>query len=201
MRISVIGLGKLGAPLAAVFAYKGFEVVAVDINRSYVDAVNAGRAPVDEPRLQELIDASRGRLHATTDASDAVADTDVTFVIVPTPSDANGRFSNAALVSAMESIGAGLRRKDAYHIVVVTSTVMPGSTGGEIRAALERHSGRKVGRTLGLCYNPEFIALGSVIRDMLQPDMILVGESDAARGMCSRRSTRRAATTDLPSAE
>ena len=82
----------------------------------------------------------------------------------------------------MKSIGLALRRKDTYHLVVITSTVMPGSTGGEIRQALEQHSGRRVGSQLGLCYNPEFIALGSVVRDMLQPDMILIGESDKAAG-------------------
>jgi UDPglucose 6-dehydrogenase len=182
MKISVVGLGKLGAPLAAVLAAKGFSVVGTDLNGAYVDAVNTGKAPVDEPGLQELIDANRDRLRATADAAAAVAESDVTFVIVPTPSDATGRFSNAHVVNAMVGIGQGIRRKQQYHVVVVTSTVMPGSTGGEIREALERHSGRRVGPELGLCYNPEFIALGSVIRDMLKPDMILIGESDQRAG-------------------
>lgn len=182
MRISVIGLGKLGAPLAAVFASKGFPVVGVDLNPDAVAAINAGRAPVDEPRLQDLIDAHRERLTATTSIADAVAASDITFVIVPTPSDATGRFSNRAVTEAMRSIGQALRTKDGYHVVAITSTVMPGSTGGEIRAALEEHSGRQVGTGLGLCYNPEFIALGSVVRDMLTPDMILIGESDRRAG-------------------
>src|SRR5262245_6239241 len=182
MKLSVIGLGKLGSPLAAVFASKGFNVLGSDLNTKYVDAINEGVAPVDEPRLQELIDAHRSRLQATRDVADAVASTDITFVIVPTPSDATGRFRNAAVLGALEAVGAGIRRKDSYHLVVITSTVMPGSTGGEIRAALERHSGRTVGPALGLCYNPEFIALGSVVRDMLQPDMILIGESDQRAG-------------------
>jgi UDPglucose 6-dehydrogenase len=182
MNISVVGLGKLGAPLAAVLASKGFPVVGTDVNRAFVDAINTGTAPVDEPRLQELIDENRERLRATPDAAAAVAETDVTFVIVPTPSDVTGGFSNDFVVSAMQSVGAGLRRKSGYHVVVITSTVMPGSTGGEIRAALEAHSGRRVGDALGLCYNPEFIALGSVVRDMLTPDMILIGESDVKAG-------------------
>lgn len=182
LKLSIVGLGKLGAPLAAVFASKGFDVVGTDLSREYVDAINAGRAPVDEPQLQELIEESRARLRATTDVSEAVAATDATFVIVPTPSDSSGRFSNAAVLSAMEAVGAGLRRKNGYHVVVITSTVMPGSTGGEIQRALERHAARPVGPTLGLCYNPEFIALGSVIRDMLRPDMILIGESDRRAG-------------------
>jgi len=182
MKISVVGLGKLGAPLSAVMASKGFTVVGVDLNQQYVDALNAGRAPVDEPRLQELIDQNRLRLSATTDIREAIAATDVTFVIVPTPSDATGRFSNTAVVAAMKSMGSAIAAKQSYHVVVITSTVMPGSTGGEIRAALEQHSGRRVGPELGLCYNPEFIALGSVVRDMLLPDMILIGESDAKAG-------------------
>ena len=182
MKISVIGLGKLGAPLAAVFASKGFDVIGVDMNTAAVDAINAGRAPVDEPRLQELIDTNRQRLRATPHVGEAISASDVTFVIVPTPSDTTGRFSNAAVLRAMEDVGVALRRKSGYHVVVVTSTVMPGSTGTEIRKALERHAGRGVGETLGLCYNPEFIALGSVVRDMLQPDMILIGESDAKAG-------------------
>jgi len=182
MKISVIGLGKLGAPLAAVFASKGFPVIGTDLNSTFVEAIDAGRTPVDEPRLQELIAENRERLRATMDAAAAVAGTDITFVIVPTPSGEDGRFTNRFVVDAMQMVGAGLRRKTSYHVVVITSTVMPGSTGGEIRAALEFHSGRRVGDSLGLCYNPEFIALGTVVRDMLSPDMILIGESDHKAG-------------------
>jgi UDPglucose 6-dehydrogenase len=182
MKISVVGLGKLGAPLAAVLASKGFRVVGTDVNPAFVESINQGKAPVDESRLQELIDENRSRLAATDDSAAAVADTDVTFIIVPTPSDATGRFSNRFLLAALESVGEGLRRKSGYHLVVITSTVMPGSTGGEIRAALETHARRPVGETLGLCYNPEFIALGSVVRDMLAPDLILIGESDEKAG-------------------
>jgi UDPglucose 6-dehydrogenase len=182
MEISVVGLGKLGAPLAAVLASKGYRVIGTDLNQGYVDAINAGRAPTDEPRLQELIEANRERLTATADIVEAVTATDVTFIVVPTPSDPTGRFSNAAVIDAMKGIGLALRQKDRYHLVVITSTVMPGSTGGEIRKALEQYSGRSVGPRLGLCYNPEFIALGSVVRDMLTPDMVLIGESDARSG-------------------
>src|SRR5687768_16382455 len=140
MKISVIGLGKLGSPLSAVLASKGFSIVGTDLHQPYVDSINAGQAPVDEPRLQELIEANRDRLRATMDAAAAVAETDVTFIIVPTPSDDSGRFRNSYILTAIEAVGAGLRKKNGYHVVVVTSTVMPGSTGGEIRAALEVRS-------------------------------------------------------------
>ena len=182
MKISVVGLGKLGAPLAAVFASKGHEVIGTDLNAAFVEAVNAGRAPVDEPGLQDLIDQSRTRLSATNDAVAAVRASDATFIIVPTPSDATGRFSNDYAVKALATVGQGIRQKSGYHLVVMTSTVMPGSTGGVLRQVLEQHSGRTLGPMLGLCYNPEFIALGSVVRDMLRPDMILIGESDAQAG-------------------
>lgn len=182
MKISVVGLGKLGSPLAAVFASKGFTVIGTDVNPAAVQAINAGKAPVDEPGLQELIDRSRDRLCATDDCVEAVQQTDVTFIIVPTPSDRTGRFSNEYALRALAVVGDGIRRKSGYHLVVMTSTVMPGSTGGELRETLEAHADRRVGEALGLCYNPEFIALGSVVRDMLRPDMILIGESDDRAG-------------------
>lgn len=182
MRVSVIGLGKLGSPLAAVLASKGHQVIGVDVNPDFVRLLGAGRAPVEEPGLQELIDASKTRIRATTDFQQAVQESEISFVIVPTPSDSRGGFSNKYVLSAVNAIGQALRKKRDYHVVNITSTVMPGSTDGEIKDALETASGREVGNTVGLCYNPEFIALGSVIRDMLYPDMILLGESDARAG-------------------
>lgn len=181
-RLSIIGLGKLGSPMVAVFAHKGYPVVGLDVNVGFVTALAEGRAPVEEPGLQELIAQSRDRIRATTDYEVAIIDSDVTFIIVPTPSGSDCFFTNKFILDAVTRIGEALRKKSGYHVVVVTSTVIPGSTGGEIRAALEASSGRKVGPDLGLCYNPEFIALGSVIRDMLQPDMIVIGESDAKAG-------------------
>ena len=167
-RVSVVGLGKLGAPLAAVLASRGFTVTGLDVSKTLVDALNAGKMPIVEPQLNELIAANRQRLSATMDAGEAVDKSDASFVIVPTPSDSTGFFSNRFVLQAMESLGKALRNKTGYHMVVITSTVMPGTTGSEIKAALEAASGRKVGPDLGLCYNPEFIALGSVVRDMLQ---------------------------------
>ncbi|HYC64337.1 MAG TPA: nucleotide sugar dehydrogenase [Reyranellaceae bacterium] len=195
-RVSVIGLGKLGAPLAAVLASRGFTVIGLDVNKVFVDALNAGKMPIIEPQLNELIAANRQRLSATVDANEAIEKSDASFVIVPTPSDSSGFFSNRFVLQAMETLGKALRKKTGYHMVVITSTVMPGTTGGEIKAALEAASGRKVGPDLGLCYNPEFIALGSVVRDMLYPDSILIGESDTKAGdmlqtiylqMCEKR--------------
>jgi UDPglucose 6-dehydrogenase len=181
MRVAVVGLGKLGAPLAAVLASKGNEVLGVDINSEAVGLLNDGLAPVEEPGLQDLITASRQRLTATTDLEQA-GEAEATILLVPTPSDERGAFSNSYLLAAIEKVGRGLAAQNGYHVVVVGSTVMPGSCETEIRPALERASGRRVGHDLGLCYSPEFIALGNVIRDMLEPDMVLIGESDPRAG-------------------
>ncbi|MDQ3378765.1 MAG: nucleotide sugar dehydrogenase [Actinomycetota bacterium] len=181
MHVAVVGLGKLGAPLAAVLASKGNQVLGIDVNPATVLLLNDGRAPVEEPGLQELVSALGDRLGATTDLG-AAAGAEVSIVLVPTPSDDRGAFSNEHVLSALEEIGQALARHTDYHLVVVSSTVMPGSCDSELRPALERASGRRVGETLGLCYSPEFIALGSVIRDLLQPDMVLIGESDHRAG-------------------
>jgi UDPglucose 6-dehydrogenase len=181
MRIAVVGLGKLGAPLAAVMASKGSDVLGIDVSPEAVRLVNEGLAPVDEPGLQDLVTASRDRLTATTDLA-AAADADVSILLVPTPSDDRGAFSNEHVLAAVDEIGRSLAARDDYHVLVVGSTVMPGSCDAVIRPALESASGRRVGETLGLCYSPEFIALGNVIRDMLEPDMVLIGESDERAG-------------------
>jgi len=182
MKLSIIGLGKLGAPMAAVMAHKGHTVVGVDLNPFLVKALQEGRAPVEETGLAAMIRTNRERLSATLDYAEAVLATDVTFIIVPTPSDPDGRFSMRHVLSAAEKIGAALRQKESWHLVVLSSTVMPGSTKGKLAPALEAASGKTCGVDFGLCYNPEFIALGSVIHDMLNPDMILIGESDARSG-------------------
>ena len=181
-RVAVIGLGKLGAPLAAVLADSGHDVVGVDTSTSVVEALNDGRTPVREPGLADLIARNRSRLRATSDATDAVGATDVTFIVVPTPSTPSGAFSARFVLEAIAHIGPGLRHNSRYHVVAVTSTMMPMSSDTEIAPALERASGRVVGENVGLCYNPEFIALGSVIHDMMHPDLLLIGESDPRAG-------------------
>ena len=128
MRISVIGLGKLGSPLAACLAAKGFTTIGVDRNEAYVEAINDGRAPVYEPQLAEMIAEGHSCLTATGDVARAVEETDATFVIVPTPSEEDGSFSLRFVLDAVEAIGRALKTKQTYHLVVLTSTVMPGST-------------------------------------------------------------------------
>jgi len=196
--VSVVGLGKLGSPMVACLAEKGFSVVGVDLNQTFVSQINEGKAPVQEPGLDEMLARNRERIRATTDYGDAIAHSDVTFIIVPTPSEADGGFSLKYVLSSIEAIGAALRNKNTFHLVVVTSTVMPGSTDGVIRPALEQASGKKCGEGFGLCYSPEFIALGSVIHDMLYPDFTLIGESDSKSGAILEQIYRQLCTTQPP---
>jgi len=168
--------------MAAVFAEKGHEVVGVDARPEAVEAVNSGLAPVAEPELQDYIARNSQRLSATLKIEEAVSATDVTFIIVPTPSNEDGSFSLRYVLEVAEPIGRALRKKPGFHLVVLSSTVMPGSTGSALLPALEKSSGKRCGQDFGLCYNPEFIALGSVIHDMLHPDLVLIGESDERSG-------------------
>ena len=181
-KLSVIGLGKLGAPMAAVFACAGYRVTGTDHTADLVDMVRAGTAPFSETDLQSQFSQAGDRLRAVYTTAEAVAESDISFVIVPTPSGPDGLFSNHFLLDAVSAIGAAAAKKDTYHLVVITSTVVPGTTGTDVLAALEASSGKCVGGDIGLCYSPEFIALGSVVRDMKNPDLVLIGESDPKAG-------------------
>ncbi|MEI6810106.1 MAG: nucleotide sugar dehydrogenase, partial [bacterium] len=182
MRFSVVGLGKLGASMAAAIANRGYEVVGVDVNPRSVELVNQGHAPVQETDLESPIAKNHKRLRATHSYGDAILNTDLTFVIVPTPSDERGAFSLQYAATAFRDIGQALASKKDYHNVVLTSTVLPGATRHGLMPIIERESGKKCGRDFGLCYSPEFIALGSVIRDFLNPDFTLIGEIDERAG-------------------
>ena len=181
-RASVVGLGKLGACLAACLAHKGFKVMGVDANERVIQAINSGEAPVVEPGLPAMIAANRDRLSATLDYYAAIHESDVTFVVVPTPSEPDGTFSLRFVNDAGRRIGKALAAKSGYHLVVLTSTVLPGSTEVSLLPLLEQESGKRCGPDFGLCYNPEFIALGEVIHGMLEPELVLIGESDSRAG-------------------
>jgi UDPglucose 6-dehydrogenase len=168
--------------MAAAVASRGFPVLGVDVNTQAVELVNAGRAPVQETNLGETIAANKTRLRATESYEDALNNSDVSFVIVPTPSDDRGAFSLQFAAWAFKEIAYALARKQAYHLVVLTSTVLPGATRYGLLPILEKESGKTCGKDFGLCYSPEFIALGSVIRDFLHPDFTLVGEFDSRSG-------------------
>jgi len=183
MKTSVIGLGKLGACLAVSLASKGLETTCLDINKELVEAINAGRATVTEPGLQELLTSNRDRIRATTDYKEIIGEADITFLVTPTPSDNEGNFSDRYLQDALRSLAVALKEsKKDYHLFVVTSTVSPGTTNANLIPLIEQYSGRKLNQGFGVCYSPEFIALGSVIRDFLNPDLLLIGESNSRAG-------------------
>ena len=206
--ISVVGLGKLGSCMATVYARKGYTVIGVDLNPDTITAINQGQPPVREKNLQEFLHESHERISATTDTHDAVIRSDLTFIIVPTPSKEDGSFSTEYVTSACKEIGLGLSQKQGYHLVVLTSTVLPGDCERDIIPVLEQTSGKKAGQDFGFCYSPLFIAIGSVIQNLLHPDFFLVGESDARAGdileafyqtVCDNRSVVR--RMSIPSAE
>ncbi len=179
---SIIGLGKLGASMLAGMASRGLKVIGVDVSAKAVEAVQRHCAPVEETDLDATIKANAERIAATLDYDEAVHNSPVSFVIIPTPSDGRGAFSLKYAAECFASIGKSLRKKDGYHVVVLTSTVLPGSTRHGLLPIIEKESGKKCGRDFGLCYNPEFIALGSVIKNFLNPDFYLLGEFDSRSG-------------------
>src|SRR4051812_25534760 len=194
--VSVIGLGKLGASMLAGMASRGFDVIGVDIAESCVRAVNEGRAPVQETDLERTISEHRDKIRATISHEEAVLGSDISFVVVPTPSDSRGAFELQYARYAFERLGQALAKKDGYHVIVLTSTVLPGATRYGLLPVLEAASGKECGKDFGLCYGPEFIALGSVIRDFLDPDFCLVGEFDRRSGDALEEVNRRICTKD-----
>ena len=182
-QLSVIGLGRLGLCAAACFASRGVPVVGVDINPSIVDAVNRGAAPFYEPQLPATLRAAGDRLEATADYGRALERSDVTLLIVPTPSGPDGEFSDAYLQDALTHLARALRvSRKPSHLFVITSTVSPGTIEGRLIPLIESVSGRALHEGFEICYNPEFIALGTVISDFLRPDLVLIGESAGAAG-------------------
>src|SRR6185503_18499452 len=180
--VSVCGLGKLGACIAATLAARGVPVIGVDIDPEKVRKINDGLPPVDEPLLAETIAKAHPLLRATTDHQEAVQ-TDASFFIPPSPSLPDGSFSNEYLLKSMQPIAKAVRqagKKD--HIFVCNSTTTPGAMDQVLIPMLEKETDWRAGLDFGVCYNPEFIALGNVIKGLLEPDMVLIGESDPESG-------------------
>ncbi len=184
-RVSMLGLGKLGLCLAACFAYKGITTVGIDIEEHIANSVNNRVSPILEPGLQELIGQVGGRtLRAGTDPRTAIEESDITFILVPTPSNPDGTFSNRFVESALRSLGDAYAEIDKeYHVFVISSTVMPMSTESKFVPLIEKHSGKKLNKDFGVCYDPDFVALGDVIKGFLRPDLIVIGESESKAGI------------------
>jgi UDPglucose 6-dehydrogenase len=178
----VIGLGKLGLPLAAVLADAGHEVYGFDKSVELIDCLSDGIYQSGEPELSELLFKNSQNLHYL-HSLDGIAELiDIVFIIVPTPSGLDCRFSNEFVLQAVTNIGNLLRTEESKTVINIVSTVMPGSCDVAITQALEQASGQTIGKRIGLCYSPEFIALGSAIKDMQFPDMHLLGASHGWAG-------------------
>jgi len=182
MNISVFGLGYVGSVTGAALADDGHTVVGVDVNPDKVACVNAGRSPIVEPGLAELIERTvgAGRLSATADPASAIAASDVSLISVSTPSRRNGSLDLTYLTRVCEQIGEALRDKDGYHVVVVRSTVLPGTTHGTVIPTLERCSGKTYGTGFGVAVNPEFLREGVALHDVRHPPVTVVGHNHAA---------------------
>jgi len=180
--LAVCGLGKLGSCMAATLAMRGFDVLGVDIDPEKVRRVNEGLPPVDEPLLAETVAAGRARLRATNDHREA-ANTQASFFIPPSPSLPDGSFSSEFLLRAMQPIAKAVREANNQgHLFICSSTTTPGAMDSVLIPMLEKQTGWVAGREFGVCYNPEFIALGNVINGLLDPDLVLIGESDPDSG-------------------
>lgn len=188
MRISIFGMGYVGCVSAACLARDGHDVVGVDLSSAKLELIRSGKAPIVEEGIQELtrVAVEGGRLTVTDDAAAAIAQSDLTFICVGTPSSPNGAQDLAAVARVAETIGDALADKRAFHTVVLRSTVAPGTTQDLVGRALEAHSGRTAGRDFGLCFQPEFLREGSSIRDYDKPPFTLVG-SDSERSLAVLR--------------
>ena len=181
--VSFIGLGYVGLCTAAVLASRGMKIIGVDIDGEKIAKLAKGETPLHEPRLASMLKSAikNRRIQFTTDI-DRVVEADVTFITVGTPSNQDGSISLTFVKKAAEDVGSAIRGADAYHLVVVKSTVIPGTTTGLVRPMLESSSGKPCGPKLGLCSNPEFLAEGSAITNTLHPDKIVIGANDEKSG-------------------
>ena len=184
MRISVFGLGYVGAVSAGCLAHDGHEVVGVDPLPTKVDLINHGQSPIIETDIGEIIAATvkAGRLRATGDPVQAIRDTDLSFVCVGTPSQPNGNLDLRYIRRICEQIGAALKTKTTRHTVVIRSTILPGTMHNIVIPTLEEFSGKKAGVDLGVCNNPEFMREGSAVKDFRSPPKTVIGELDQASG-------------------
>ncbi|MDJ0614896.1 MAG: UDP-glucose/GDP-mannose dehydrogenase family protein [Rhizobiaceae bacterium] len=178
--ISVIGLGYVGAVSTACLAELGHEVIGVDLDREKVESISIGVSPIHENRLSELLTkgVESGLITATTDVVRAVAETDVTFVSVGTPTSEDGGCDCRYIVSAAQAIGQALQKKDDYHVVVMRCSIPPSTTMEVMVPEIEKASGKRMGSDFGVCFNPEFLREGTAIADFDEPPKTVIGASD-----------------------
>jgi GDP-mannose 6-dehydrogenase len=180
--ISIFGLGYVGSVTAACLAHKGHNVLGVDLNPDKVALMESGKSPIHEPGMNEMVSEAvkSCRLHATTDSAVAVTRTDISILCVGTPSLRNGKLDLGHIEPVCAEIGRSIAGKDSFHLVVLRSTVLPGTAQQLVIPTLERASGKKFGKDFGVCVNPEFMREGTAIADFLEPAMTVIGAADPA---------------------
>jgi len=180
--VSIFGLGYVGTVTAACLAHQGDQVTGVDLNPAKVQAIESGQSPIVEPGVGELIAASSKacRLHATSDSAAAVLSTDISFLCVGTPSLRNGKLDLGHIEPVCREIGDALRKKNSFHLVVLRSTVLPGTAESIVIPALEQASGKTMGKDFGVCVNPEFMREGTAVADFMGPAMTVIGSGNPA---------------------
>jgi UDPglucose 6-dehydrogenase len=179
MKISIIGSGYVGMVTGICLADLGHEIIFLDIDLKKVETINANSTPIFEPGLEELMKKNSSRLSATNDYSDAIQQSDVTFLCVGTPSDVSGAIDLSHIKSATTELGRVLAEKNAYHTIIIKSTVLPGTTEDIILPMLEQTSTKKAFIDFGLGTNPEFLREGAAIKDFIHPDRIIMGVQDS----------------------
>jgi len=184
VRISIFGLGYVGAVSAGCFAQDGHQVIGVDPVQVKVDFINQRRSPIVEPEIEEILSESAraGRLRATTDPIEAVMESELSIVCVGTPSLPNGSLDLRYIRRICEQTGEALRIKDVRHTLVIRSTILPGTMHKVVIPTLEQFSGKKSGQDFGICNNPEFLREGSAVADFRQPPKTVIGEIDRDSG-------------------
>jgi GDP-mannose 6-dehydrogenase len=184
MKVAIFGLGYVGSVSAACLAAAGHDVVGVDVDEHKLSLIRGGRSPINEPGLDDLLGkmVGAGKISVTSDTAAAVGSCDLSLVCVGTPSRRNGSLESAYLERVISQIGAALAGREAYHVVAIRSTLLPGVLISRLIPLLEHASGRRVGEALGVCVNPEFLREGSAIADFEAPPFTVVGEVDEKAG-------------------
>lgn len=184
MKISIFGLGYVGAVTAGCLAMDSHTVIGVDPNKTKIDLINQGLTPIIEKDIGKMIDKTvkEGFLRATLDSREAVLGSNISLICVGTPSQLNGNLDMSYVRRVCEEIGAALKEKNAFHVVVARSTMLPGSMRTVVIPTLEEFSGKKAGVDFGVCINPEFLREGTAVFDYYHPPKTVIGETDAKAG-------------------
>ena len=178
MNLSIIGTGYVGLVTGACFAKLGHTIICVDIDKEKINKINQGISPLYEKGLDQLLQENKTRIQATTDYQKAITESTITFICVGTPSQPDGDIDLSYIQTTAEQIGTQLKKKQHWHLVVVKSTVLPGTTKEIILPLLEKHSGKQARKDFGLATNPEFLREGVAVDDFLNPDRIIIGADD-----------------------